>query len=82
MYIPLAFLIFGIICLMYFIFWLKSLIHAANNETLSGIEKIIWVLGIIFFPFLGMFLYWITQKAKLPSQPSRHKPSYREKDLV
>ena len=54
-------LIFGILS---FVFWLWMLIHAISNKALSGGEKIVWVLVIIFLPFLGSVLYFFIGKPK------------------
>jgi len=34
------------------------LIHAITNKGLGDTEKIIWVLVVIFLPFLGSILYF------------------------
>jgi len=48
-------LVFGAI---YLIFWLWMLIDAITATHLSGTEKLIWVLVIIFLPCLGSVLYF------------------------
>ncbi len=45
-------------------FWLWMLIHAIGNKALSDGERIVWVLVIIFLPFLGSVLYFFIGKPK------------------
>jgi hypothetical protein len=56
-------LVIGILCC---VFWLWMLIHAIGNKGLSDGEKIVWVLVIIFLPFLGSVLYFFIGKPKGP----------------
>ena len=53
--------ILGIAC---FAFWLWMLIHAITNKGLSDGEKIVWVLVVIFLPFLGSILYFFLGRPK------------------
>ena len=53
-----GFLIAGVLGLACFAFWLWMLIHAITNKGLSDGERIVWVLVIIFLPFLGSVLYF------------------------
>jgi len=55
-------LVVGVAC---FAFWLWMLIHAIGNKALSDGEKIVWVLVIIFLPFLGSVLYFLIGKTKV-----------------
>ena len=60
----LTFLIGGAISLACFAFWLWMLIHAITNKSLSDGEKIIWVLVIIFLPFIGSVIYFFVARPK------------------
>ena len=60
----LMFLIIGAISLACFIFWLWMLVHAITNKGLPDGEKLIWVLLIIFLPFLGSIIYFFIGKPK------------------
>jgi hypothetical protein len=40
------------------IFWIAMLIHALTNRGLEGIEKLIWVLVILFLHALGGLIYF------------------------
>jgi len=57
-------LIAGIISLLCFAFWLWMLIHAITNKGLSDGEKILWVLVIIFLPFVGSIIYFFVGRTK------------------
>lgn len=48
----------------FFAFWLWMLIHAITNKGLSDIEKLLWVLLIVFVGFLGPILYFFIGKPK------------------
>ena len=47
-----------------FAFWLWMLIHAITNKGLPDGEKIVWVLVIIFLPFIGSILYFFIGRPK------------------
>ena len=50
----LAFLIMAAISLACFAFWLWMLIHAITNKGIADTEKIVWVIVVIFLPFVGL----------------------------
>lgn len=50
----LFFLVLGVLCL---VFWIGMLIHAIQNQRLTGSERVAWVLVIFFLPFIGSLLY-------------------------
>jgi len=64
--------LFGLIALLFgavlglggFIFWLWMLIHAITNNGLPGAEKVVWVLVIIFLPFIGSIIYFFIGRPK------------------
>ena len=58
----LCMLVGGLLSLAGFIFWIWMLIHAIGNKALSDGERIVWVLVIIFLPFLGSVLYFFIGK--------------------
>ena len=58
------FLVSGLIAILCFVFWLWMLIHAIGNKSLTDGERIVWVLIIIFLPFLGSILYFFIGKPK------------------
>jgi uncharacterized membrane protein YhaH (DUF805 family) len=48
----------GLISLALFIFWVAMLIHALTNRGLQGVEKLVWVVVIIFLPVIGSLIYF------------------------
>ncbi|HEX4263791.1 MAG TPA: PLDc N-terminal domain-containing protein [Verrucomicrobiae bacterium] len=46
--------IFGILAL---VFWVWMLIDAIQNPSLSGSQRIVWVLVILFLNLLGALIY-------------------------
>ena len=45
-------------------FWLWMLINAITNKGLGDGEKIVWVLVIIFLPFIGSVIYFFIGKPR------------------
>jgi Phospholipase_D-nuclease N-terminal len=41
--------------------WVFSLIDLFARRNLSGLAKVLWLFGILFFPVLGVFVYWLTR---------------------
>ena len=60
----LGFLIGGLISLLCFIFWVWMLIHAITNKGLRDMEKIVWVLVVIFLPLIGSIIYFFIGRPK------------------
>ena len=60
----LFFLVCGLITLAGFLFWLWMLIHAITNKGLADAERIVWVLVIIFLPFIGSLIYFFIGRPK------------------
>ncbi len=46
------------------IFWIWMLIHAITNKGLDSVEKLIWVLVILFLHFLGALIYFFIGRPK------------------
>ena len=57
-------LVMGAISLACFAFWLWMLIHAITNKGLADMEKIVWVIVIIFLPFIGSLIYFFIGRSK------------------
>ena len=53
---PLAFLAFA--------FWIWMLVHAITNNGLTDIEKLIWVIVILFTHFIGALIYFFVGRPK------------------
>lgn len=60
----LFFLIVSVVALLGFAFWVWMLIHASINRGLSDTEKLIWVVLIVFLPFLGSVIYFFVGRPK------------------
>jgi hypothetical protein len=60
----LALLVGLAISLAAFAFWLWMLIHAITNRGLRDTEKILWVILIIFLPFLGSVIYFFVGRPR------------------
>lgn len=50
--------------LLLFAFWIWMLVDAITNNGLSGTEKIVWVLVIIFLHFLGALIYFFVGRSR------------------
>jgi phospholipase D-like protein len=59
-----ALLVGATLSLACFAFWLWMLIHAITNKGLPDGEKIVWVLVIIFLPFIGSVIYFFVGRPK------------------
>ena len=64
MILLLIWVIGGVISLACFVFWLWMLVHAITNKGISDVEKIMWVLVIIFLPLIGSIIYFFVGKSK------------------
>ncbi len=60
----LVWLVMAALSLALFVFWLWMLIHAITNKGLRDVEKIVWVIVIIFLPFLGSLIYFFVGRPK------------------
>jgi uncharacterized membrane protein YhaH (DUF805 family) len=57
-------LISAAISLACLVFWICMLVSALTNKRLSDVEKLVWVLVIIFIPFLGSIIYFFVGRNK------------------
>ncbi|WP_276485052.1 PLD nuclease N-terminal domain-containing protein [Paraflavitalea pollutisoli] len=48
--------LFGLLCL---ILWIWALVDIVNARFRDDITKIVWVLIVIFIPFVGTILYYL-----------------------
>jgi len=51
-----------------FAFWIWMLVHAITNPGLRDIEKLIWVVVILFTHFIGALIYFFIGRPRR-SQP-------------
>lgn len=61
--IPLA-IIFGI---MFFVFWLITLIDAATRKFKEATDKIVWIIVIVFTGIIGSLIYYFMVYSKYKS---------------
>jgi hypothetical protein len=64
--IGIALLVLAIIALavFVFIFWILMLIDCAKRKFKTDIEKIVWILIIIFVGLIGAIIYYFVVKRK------------------
>jgi hypothetical protein len=60
---PFELLMVPVLVILFLLFPLLALISILKNE-FPGSDKVIWVLLVIFLPFLGSFLYFIIGRPK------------------
>jgi hypothetical protein len=60
----LVWVIGGLLAIAVFAFWIWMLIHAITNKGLTDVEKLIWVLVVIFLHALGALIYFFVGKPK------------------
>jgi hypothetical protein len=47
------------------ILWIATIFDCVGRIDLSGIAKMLWVVGIIFFPVLGALIYLIVRPSPM-----------------
>ena len=52
------------LALLTFAFWIWMLVHAITNNGLTDIEKLIWVIVMLFTHFLGAVIYFFVGRPK------------------
>ena len=52
------------LALLAFAFWIWMLVHAITNHGLTDIEKLIWVIVILFTHFIGAVIYFFVGRPK------------------
>ncbi len=52
------------LALVTFAFWIWMLVHAITNDGLTDIEKLIWVIVILFTHFIGAVIYFFVGRPK------------------
>ncbi len=57
-------LVGGVLALAAFAFWIWMLIHAITNNGLTGTEKIVWVLVILFLHAVGGLIYFFVGRPR------------------
>lgn len=55
-----AIIISAILLLLFGVFWIFALIDILKSKFKGGeVEKIIWVLVILFLPLIGLIIYYV-----------------------
>lgn len=52
------------VALFLFVFWIWMLIDAIKNPGLSGTERVVWVLVIVFLHLLGAIIYFFAGRRR------------------
>jgi hypothetical protein len=53
-----SFAFFGLLWIVAAILWLVALVDILKSEFKDGLTKVIWLILVIFLPFLGSILYF------------------------
>tara|TARA_R110002126_G_scaffold23750_9_gene82946 strand:- start:1739 stop:2026 length:288 start_codon:yes stop_codon:yes gene_type:complete len=62
--------IFGLVVLLAIVplaFWVWMGIDCLGNEALTGTERILWILAMLFFPVLGSIIYFFGGRDPRPT---------------
>jgi hypothetical protein len=50
------------ILLLLFVFWIWTLIEVLTKEPSEGNDKIVWLILVLFFHFIGSILYCLIRR--------------------
>jgi uncharacterized membrane protein len=71
-----------VVSIFIFVLWFWLLTTVAGDlfrrHDISGWAKAIWVIGLIIFPYLGIFIYLITQHRGMAERQSQRVQQARE----
>jgi cbb3-type cytochrome oxidase subunit 3 len=71
-----------VVSIFIFVLWFWLLITVAGDlfrrHDISGWAKAIWVIALIIFPYLGIFIYLITQHRGMADRQSQRVQQARE----
>src|SRR5215510_14323159 len=71
-----------VLSIFIFVLWLWLLITVFvdlfRRHDISGWTKVIWVIALIIFPYLGIFIYLITQHRGMAERQSQRVQQARE----
>ncbi|NKB68855.1 MAG: hypothetical protein GKR89_17455 [Candidatus Latescibacteria bacterium] len=60
--------IIGLAGLLAFAFWVWMMVDCLTNDANQGTEKLIWVLVLIFAPFVGTLIYYYVRYVRRPKR--------------
>jgi hypothetical protein len=46
------------------VFWVWMLVDCATNNSLTGADKFVWLLVIVFLHFLGALIYYLVGRKR------------------
>ena len=61
---------FGILFILLTVFWIWMLVDCIKNEGLTGNERIVWILVVIFLGWLGALIYMLAARDKQSAGPT------------
>ncbi len=59
-----ALIFWTVITLLFFLFSVIAIIHIVSNKNTEAPYKLMWVIIVLFIPFVGSLLYFIFRKKK------------------
>lgn len=57
-------LLFGIIGILGFMFWIWMIVDCATRDFRNDMNKVVWILIILFLNVLGAVIYYFSIKSK------------------
>ena len=63
--------VIAIVAVLVLIFWIWMLIDCAKRKFRNDVEKIVWVIVLVLFTWLGAFVYFIVVKSLNPKGLAR-----------
>ncbi len=64
-------LVFALISIFAFVFWIVMLLDCVKKKFKEDIEKIVWVLVIIFTGIIGALIYYFVVKKNIVSSKKK-----------
>lgn len=64
-----AMFIFGLIAL---VFWIWMLVDCARRKFRNGVEKIVWIIVLVFAGLIGALVYLIVIRLSNPTGLAKH----------
>jgi hypothetical protein len=53
---------FTILGVVAFVAAIATIVAVLGNHELSGAEKAVWIVAVIFFPLFGALVYWTVRR--------------------
>jgi hypothetical protein len=57
-----SFAVSGVLWLAFTAFWIWMLLEAATKEPREGNERLIWIIIMLFVPYLGAIAYYLVRR--------------------